>query len=72
MLDRLIASNAPSTEVYTSDWGDFTLVGRPPPVDGQVAGYAPRRTVTARSSRIATTSISSWTSSRATTTSRRS
>jgi flavin-dependent dehydrogenase len=45
LLSRLEATGAPRILDFTADWGDFTLVGRPPPVDGQVGGFAPRRTV---------------------------
>ena len=45
LLPRLEATDAPRIVEFTADWGDFTLVGRPPPVDGQVGGFAPRRTV---------------------------
>jgi flavin-dependent dehydrogenase len=45
LLERLVASNCPSIVDYLSDWGDFTLVGRPPSVDGVGGGYAPRRRV---------------------------
>ena len=45
LADHLIATNCPKITEYNSDWGDFTLVGHPPPVNGAVGGYAPRRTV---------------------------
>lgn len=45
LLDRVIASGCPPVEQQTFDVGPFALVGTPPPADGAVAGYAPRRTV---------------------------
>src|SRR6266446_4595710 len=39
LLERLVASNCPRILEYTSDWGDFTLIGQPPPVDGLSGGY---------------------------------
>jgi len=44
LLPRLAATTAPRIVDFLSDWGDYELVGRPPPVDGIVGGYAPRRT----------------------------
>ena len=45
LLDAVVASNCPPITRMTSDWGDVTLVGRPPPVEGASAAYAPRRSV---------------------------
>jgi 2-polyprenyl-6-methoxyphenol hydroxylase-like FAD-dependent oxidoreductase len=45
LLEEIQASNCPPITRMTSDWGDFTLVGRPPPVEGAPAAYAPRRSV---------------------------
>jgi flavin-dependent dehydrogenase len=45
LRDRFAATGAPPIQVYTSDWGDFTLVGRPPPIEGEASGFAPRRTI---------------------------
>lgn len=45
LLDKIIASNCPSTSRLTFDLGPFALVGSPPPADGVADGYAPRRTV---------------------------
>src|SRR5262249_11580276 len=44
LLPALEATTGPRIVDFESDWGDFTLVGRPPTVDGIVGGYAPRRT----------------------------
>lgn len=45
LLDRLRASNCPPLFTLTFDFGAFALNGTPPPVDGVIEGYAPRRTV---------------------------
>lgn len=45
LLERLRASNCPPLSTLTFDFGAFALSGTPPPVDGVVEGYAPRRTV---------------------------
>ena len=45
LLDDVIASNAPPAGQLTFDVGPFALVGTPPPADGAVVAYAPRRTV---------------------------
>src|SRR5262245_4680268 len=45
LLERLVASGCPPIVDYASDWGDFCLVGRPPPIEGLGRGYAPRRQV---------------------------
>ena len=45
LLDRLIATGCPPSRGLTFDVGPFALAGTPPPSDGAVEGYAPRRTV---------------------------
>jgi flavin-dependent dehydrogenase len=45
LLDRLIATGCPPSRGLTFDVGPFALSGTPPPSDGVVEGYAPRRTV---------------------------
>src|SRR6478735_1922652 len=45
LLDQVIASGCPPVETYSFDFGPFTIKGSPRPVDGQSAGYSPRRTV---------------------------
>jgi 2-polyprenyl-6-methoxyphenol hydroxylase-like FAD-dependent oxidoreductase len=44
LLDRLRDSNCPPLRTLTFDFGDFSLSGSPPALDGVVEGYAPRRT----------------------------
>jgi flavin-dependent dehydrogenase len=43
LLDAVTATGCPPFDVYRFDFGFFTLTGTPAPVDGQSAGYAPRR-----------------------------
>ena len=45
LLDRVIATGCPPSRGLTFDVGPFALSGTPPPSDGVVEGYAPRRTV---------------------------
>jgi len=45
LLDRLIATGCPPSRNLVFDVGPFALTGTPPPSDGVVEGYAPRRTV---------------------------
>jgi flavin-dependent dehydrogenase len=45
LLDAVVATGAPAITRLTSDWGDFTIAGRPPPVEGVPGGFAPRRSV---------------------------
>jgi flavin-dependent dehydrogenase len=43
LLDAVTATGCPPLSTYRVDFGPFTVQGSPPPVDGQSAGYAPRR-----------------------------
>jgi flavin-dependent dehydrogenase len=43
LLDTVTATGCPPLTTYRVDFGPFTVEGTPPPVDGQSAGYAPRR-----------------------------
>ena len=45
LLDDLVASGCPAMEEMTLDFGAFALHGRPTPLDGVRAHYAPRRIV---------------------------
>jgi len=45
LLDEVIASGCPPIENYSFDFGPITIKGSPRPVEGQSAGYSPRRTV---------------------------
>jgi len=45
LLDEVRATGCPPIERYSFDFGPFTLVGRPRPIDGVATGYAPRRTL---------------------------
>jgi len=45
LLDKLRASNCPSTRQIKFDVGPFALVGAPPPADGNYEAFAPRRRV---------------------------
>src|SRR5687767_13655496 len=45
LLDKLIASDCPSTKNWIFDVGPFALHGSPTPFDGVADAYAPRRTV---------------------------
>jgi flavin-dependent dehydrogenase len=45
LLDRIVASGCPPIDVYSFDFGPFTIAGTPRPYDGASTGYAPRRTV---------------------------
>jgi 2-polyprenyl-6-methoxyphenol hydroxylase-like FAD-dependent oxidoreductase len=45
LLDQVAASNCPPARQLTFDVGPFALVGTPPPADGALDGYAPRRRV---------------------------
>jgi flavin-dependent dehydrogenase len=43
LLEAVTATGCPPLTTYRVDFGPFTVEGTPPPVDGQSAGYAPRR-----------------------------
>ena len=45
LLDRIVASGCPPVDLYSFDFGPFTIAGRPRPFEGVSAGYAPRRTI---------------------------
>ena len=45
LLEKLRASNCPSTKQIKFDVGPFALIGSPPPADGVAEAYAPRRRV---------------------------
>lgn len=45
LLDKLRASNCPSTRQIKFDVGPFALAGAPPPADGNYEAFAPRRRV---------------------------
>jgi flavin-dependent dehydrogenase len=45
LLDKLRASNCPSTRQIKFDVGPFALVGAPPPADDNYEAFAPRRRV---------------------------
>jgi 2-polyprenyl-6-methoxyphenol hydroxylase-like FAD-dependent oxidoreductase len=45
LLDGVVASTCPPICKWTLDFGPFALTGTPPPVDGVVESYCPRRTV---------------------------
>lgn len=45
LLDQVVASGCPPIEMYSFDFGPFTISGTPMPDDGISTGYAPRRTV---------------------------
>ena len=45
LLEKVQASNCPPTTEIKFDLGPFTLVGTPPPAEGNVEAYAPRRRV---------------------------
>ena len=45
LLDRVVASGCPPFDRYSVDFGPFTIVGTPRPVDGLSTAYAPRRTI---------------------------
>jgi len=45
LLDRVAASNCPPVRRQTLDVGPFAISGTPPPSDGVMDGFAPRRTV---------------------------
>jgi flavin-dependent dehydrogenase len=45
LLDQVVASGCPPIETYSFDFGPFTIKGAPRPVEGQSAGYSPRRFV---------------------------
>jgi flavin-dependent dehydrogenase len=43
LLDAVTATGCPPLDTYRVDFGPFSVEGTPPPVEGQSAGYAPRR-----------------------------
>jgi flavin-dependent dehydrogenase len=45
LFDQVVASGCPAIETYSFDFGPFTITGAPRPVEGQSAGYSPRRFV---------------------------
>jgi flavin-dependent dehydrogenase len=45
LLDRLVATGCPPIRQITFDVGPFALTGSPPPVDGFIECYAPRRII---------------------------
>ena len=45
LLDKVLASGCPPIDVYSFDFGPFTIAGRPRPIDGVSTAYAPRRTI---------------------------
>jgi 2-polyprenyl-6-methoxyphenol hydroxylase-like FAD-dependent oxidoreductase len=45
LLDRVAATGCPPLDVYSFDFGPFTISGTPRPCDGESTAYAPRRTV---------------------------
>src|SRR5215211_6861638 len=45
LLDKVVASNCPPLREQRLDLGPFDLKGTPPPADGVIDAYAPRRTV---------------------------
>lgn len=45
LLDRVIESGCPPIHTISSNYGDFTLTGYVPPVDGVPLGVGPRRTI---------------------------
>lgn len=45
LLEKIQASNCPPTTKMTFNVGPFTLVGTPPPADGNAEAYAPRRRI---------------------------
>jgi 2-polyprenyl-6-methoxyphenol hydroxylase-like FAD-dependent oxidoreductase len=45
ILDKVTASGCPPVETYSFDFGPVTIAGRPRPVAGHSAAYAPRRSV---------------------------
>ena len=45
LVDEIVASGCPPFDVYSFDFGHFTIAGRPRPADGNSAAYAPRRTI---------------------------
>src|SRR5690348_8607272 len=45
LFDRVVESGCPPIETYSFDFGPFTISGAPRSVEGQSAGYSPRRFV---------------------------
>lgn len=45
LLDKVVASGCPPFDLYSFDFGPFTIAGTPRPVDGISTAYAPRRTI---------------------------
>lgn len=43
LLDSVIESNCPPQPKFAFDFGDFSLVGHPPPIDGAAECFMPRR-----------------------------
>lgn len=43
LRDAVVATGAPSVTRFDIDLGPFTLTGSPPPVDGELCAFAPRR-----------------------------
>src|SRR5262249_17846955 len=45
LLDRVVATGCPPIEMYSLDFGPFTIAGTPREFEGSSTAYAPRRTV---------------------------
>ena len=45
LLDQVVATGCPPIEMYSFDFGPFTITGNPRTSDGIATAYAPRRTV---------------------------
>ncbi len=45
LLEKVLASGCPPIDVYSFNFGPFTIAGMPRPVDGSSTAYAPRRTI---------------------------
>jgi flavin-dependent dehydrogenase len=43
LLDEVTQTGCPAVKTYSYDFGPFSIVGAPRPVEGQSAAYAPRR-----------------------------
>ena len=45
LVDKVLGSGCPPIDVYSFDFGPFTIAGTPRPYDGSSTAYGPRRTV---------------------------
>jgi flavin-dependent dehydrogenase len=45
LFDQVVASGCPPIDVYSFDFGPFTIAGTPRAADGDAVAYAPRRTI---------------------------